>query len=237
MKAKKDQFGFATPLILAIVGLGIVAVGVIAYFQLRSPTPQALPTPAPIRETSGFTPQSPVSTLPTPDTTGWKVYINKKYSYIINYPARANVTEEENPQGRLFEGEVVDVVDFEYPYLKSEEVIGNTEAEKANFILSQGNLGVKIEVIQNVRSTLRDYAEKSAELLGTGVGGAVVEKINVGVVEGYEVKYKAHLATEIYLKHKDERVIIHISEFHLTQKAQEHLEVFDRMLSSFKFLD
>src|SRR3989344_8469207 len=83
---KKLPAGFASPLILVVIGL-IVGIGItFAYFQFKSkPAPQ--PEPATIQTTSQSSPVSKVSpTASADETASWKTYTNKEQGFEVKYP-------------------------------------------------------------------------------------------------------------------------------------------------------
>ena len=85
MKRKSAQFGFATPLIIAIVGAVIIILAVVSYLLFFSkttsqPVASPQPTQTPARETSGFTPSQ------TDETANWETYTNEEYGFEVKYP-------------------------------------------------------------------------------------------------------------------------------------------------------
>jgi len=72
--------GFVLPLILTVVVIGLVAVGAIAYFQLK-------PKPSPQTQLPEVT-QPTTSSVPTPtdETANWKVFKNQFYKFELRYP-------------------------------------------------------------------------------------------------------------------------------------------------------
>lgn len=87
MRAKLYQLGFIAPLILMVIGLGIVFVGIVVYFQFRpsmskiqsTPVPTAQPISMQSGETTNSTPQ-------TSATEDWKTYSNQELGFSIKYP-------------------------------------------------------------------------------------------------------------------------------------------------------
>src|SRR3990167_3751802 len=71
--------GFALPLVLAAVSLGIIVFGVIGYSQLKSK----------------FLQQPQTTSEKSNDETGWRVYNNSDFKFQISYPEMWSLEEDE----------------------------------------------------------------------------------------------------------------------------------------------
>ncbi|OGD94734.1 hypothetical protein A3F02_02725 [Candidatus Curtissbacteria bacterium RIFCSPHIGHO2_12_FULL_38_9b] len=83
---KRLPTGFATPIILVIIGL-IIGIGItFAYFQFKS-KPEPQPQSATSQSTSQSSPTSKVSPTASPnETANWKIYTNTAFGFSIQYP-------------------------------------------------------------------------------------------------------------------------------------------------------
>ena len=77
--------GFALPLVLVAVSLGIIVVGVIGYSQLKSK----------------FLQQPQTTSEKSNDETSWRVYNNSDFKFQISYPKTWSLEEDEEETGLL----------------------------------------------------------------------------------------------------------------------------------------
>src|SRR3989344_2266828 len=152
------------------VAAGITGAG--WYFLAKQPVgsfPLSVTQPTEMRVVEpAETPLEPRE-IPVSEAANWKTHINSDYHYSIKIPQRTKiVAEEKNLEGEkrdYFEGYLVDNVRSEEPALREEEIVGETDDQKFNYILKQGNLSIHIEVVKGVESDFRAYAERGADLL------------------------------------------------------------------------
>ncbi|OGD86133.1 hypothetical protein A2Z23_01365 [Candidatus Curtissbacteria bacterium RBG_16_39_7] len=114
MKVKRSQFGFIVPLVLAVVGLGIVIVGVIVYSQLKTSTSKIRPTPTPAVSTKKAT-----SSAQKEEMVSWRQFSGVLYdslyddsknegelhNFTFSYPANWKVTRDDlkNKGGHFYQ--------------------------------------------------------------------------------------------------------------------------------------
>lgn len=96
--------GFALPLVLVLVAVGVVIVGIVAYFQLipklTPPTQVSQPTPTP---------------TPIDETANWKEYTNKEMGFFIKHP-RDFMIDEFPGAPVIYKGEKLDLPPPNDPY-------------------------------------------------------------------------------------------------------------------------
>jgi len=209
--------GFITPpviIVLAIITFG-VALSLFANSILFNKKNQPAPT-------NQIPPD--VITESQDETANWKTYTNTDYGYSFNYPEGVNLIEKKGLEGKgfdYFEGEVVDVVSFEYPNVGEQSLV------------------IGIEVIKGVKMSTREYAKKSQEYDDSSTGyQSTFEEIPINGKEGYKYTDSVAHGSVVIVGAKNPGTIIQISSIiRNLEKANEHSSIFNQMLSTFQFLN
>ena len=191
-----SEKGFATPLILVVVALGVLVIGSVAYFQLK---PQSTAQPKPTQITPS--PTQGRSSAQKDDTADWRTYTNTKYKYQIKHPS-----------------------DWEL----------DSEADYF-FISSNYN-----DILLTVRENIKDTSEAEKAVCGPPACGNVkFEDTRIG-----DLVFRTPESSALFLfKDTGDWVSYLLSDGTLyvflmnTQNQEEDLKTFNRILSTFKFLD
>jgi len=208
-KLKANKFR----ILAGVLGILVFAGAVFGAYKLgqRQAQPAAQPTPTP-----------EVVATPTPDLTAdWKTYTNTKYGYSIKYP-QGVIVEDDKEQN---------LVIFEFP--KEEDWIAGFSVW---YYSNLENLDP-----QSFYQKLYDE-EKAASEEGLPPPPEPLESkgVNVGNLRGFQVRILAYEAYEriTYLGKDDKMVAIRFADENPNDPLQkEHLDTFNLMLSTFRFLE
>jgi len=230
MKVKRSQFGFATFLVLVVVALVIVVVGIVVYFQLRPTTQQfqSLPTTA-------------VVTQPTPptqigETVNWKTYTNSTLGIQFSHPDNAEV-EEDGPFRSDAFGKAVRMF----------FLLGNTDREEAFETHLTEGLVIDVMQIDNKGKSLYELADKETKMRVLDGERKEFAKIVLDGEEGYKAVFgpneftwmsgiKKTLVTSVVFYFKVNGKFYYFSSSYAGVYASAYQRIFDRILSTFKFL-
>ena len=197
-------------MVLAVIAIGLVAVGAIGYFQLKTKfTSQPAPSQSP--QITVIKP-SPAST-PTDETANWKTYTNTTYGFSIKYPATFAIQDK---SGQF--------PPFAMYFLDKQRVLTGEGGNQVNPYFSV--------VAKPFRGSVMDYINDSNN------NRIFVETKKIGDNEFVVVKEKfgmGGVANEYLLKVKGN--VISISPDLIESKDSIDYKVFNQILSTFKFID
>ncbi len=211
-------------IILAIVIL--VALGIIAYFiMLKNPSPVAVqptasPTITPIitsapEPTLTPTPEPAIIPTPTPniDISNWKTYRNEDYGYSVEYPSTWLIKTRENYQ-----------VHFLAP--EGSRISGDSW-------LGEGNIFITMNELQN-NQNLNPPSQYSL------MSAIIIDGINAirydGVKGGQYLTNPSFIYTIVDLAKNNKELNLIFSDQISDRNDEKYIIIYNKMLSSFKFI-
>jgi hypothetical protein len=211
-------------LLLVIVGAAGFLLGKSFSQPKTSPPPisQVSPSPSP-------TPENPIST-PTPDpTANWKTYVNTAYNYSLKYPPDWAV---------LVKG---DEATFPAPYF----------ASPCNYDLGQlcSQVGIQVSDYDSTKKFDPNFIITEADKVSNKIRTRIGEEDAMEFVyfqsdfqSGYEINKKGRLLYVVVTNHHSKKYTFTYEESQKnrvirTENDWQNKNLFDLILSTFKFLD
>lgn len=215
LTVREKQFGFTTPLVIAIGALVIAIIaGVVGYSLKSNPKPSSTPT-----STSQFTTQA----TPTDETANWKTYFSQTGKFTLKYPREWNM----GSAGSLATG--TELVTFA-PEGPPEDVKPFLTVSFQRPDTSTGIIDAKTFMDAWTRSNRQDMP--GLKVTNTSLVGREAFKIEFEWDPG---RYARGRFKSVWLITDNGGLIYHLSSM-LIEPFDMQMQTLDQILSTFKFL-
>jgi len=192
--------------LFSILGIILAAGLVFAGYKLAQ-LKQVKPGPQP-------TPTPVVVATPTPDpTANWKTYTNTKYGYLVKYPEDGEVVS-----AKLSE------VDMDQEEFSSPQLLIDNRTAALNVVIYENRQNLSLSEFAQTIFKEDVISQKS---------------IIIGEISGYEMVVRGADTDNRYIFLGKDKLILEIffptADNPNDAKAKEHFDIFNLMLSTFKF--
>jgi len=155
---------------------------------------------------------SPTSSPITEEVANWKTYTNTKYGYSLKYPSEMRLTEPGNETYLTLDPSQEKEQDFHHTLIVGISVLPNKERLSID------------ELIEKIQASTSAIQIKNKQ--DVTVGGVKGKKV-IGSALGSDF-------TKIFIPYEDSFVVLTASIG--IEKYQQYVQVFDQILSTFKFI-
>lgn len=244
MSQSKKQSGFALPIVIILVVVGLVGLGAVGYYSYKTLQEQKeLTKDVKITRSEELTPSpilSPTPTEPPEETADWKTYTNTKYNYSFKYPPECSLgplapgcktaiprppeclcfLNGENPDWVLLQGDI-------------------RNKGWANFdVTVRNNLPPETKIVSWLRQEYKDFSwyedipdEPDTEI--DGIPAVKIYQLGSNSDKPEEMFYQIWATDEIYFIKGNKLFIIQM----LDVDSQGGKTFYNSILPTFKFID
>ncbi len=217
-------------LIVAVIGAVVIGLGVLVFLILQ-PKDEATSTVT----SKKVTPSAKISTpsAKKDEPADWKIYSSKSIGFQIKYPLEVEIESGASLATNRFGPSGIDAVQF--------DIWGPIQKEQTEF---NDGMRLVIGLIENPEQLpTKDFADRDSNpSFNSDVTKRFsFEKVLIDNKESYTAVYESYPLeikhTVIYLPAKKPDQIIQASAIFLGEKENDYNNIYELMISNFKFLD